>query len=187
MAQMFKRQVEQEGLIVADVEKARALGDPVRAAILRILSTQESSIAEIKAELEKQEMRMAPTTVRHHVDILKKAGLIELTRLEEARGGMLKYYASRVRLMEHSAPKDFDDRLGNAMEEASAEVLKLIKKLLKKHKHEVTHIAKSLKPCPYCTQEHFVEYVLIEVINRAMARVVRRKEFRELLGGDSRV
>lgn len=95
---------------------------------------------------------------------------------------MLKYYASRVRLMEHSAPKNFDDRLGNATEEASVEVLKLIKKLLKKHKHEVICIARSLKPCPYCTQKHFEEYVLIEIINRALARAVRAEEFRRLLG-----
>ncbi len=181
MAQIFERQVKQIGLILTDTEKARALGDPVRAAILQILSAREASIAEIKLGLEKQGMRMAPTTIRHHVDLLKKAGLVELARLREARGGMLKYYASKVRLIEHSAPEDFEGMASNAVEEAAAEVLKVMKKLSREHKHELIQVAKSLKPCPYCSQEHFLEYVLIETMNRATARAVREKEFKELL------
>lgn len=181
MAQIFQRQPRQGTLILADVEKARALGDPVRAAILQILSTREASIAEIKADLEKHGMSMAPTTVRHHMDLLKKAGLIELTRLEEARGGVLKYYASKVRLMEHSAPEGFEEKLESALEEAVAEALKFMKRLAKRHKHEIRQVAKSLKPCPHCNEEHFVEYVLIETMNRAMARAMSRKEFRGLL------
>ncbi len=168
--------------MLASVEKARALADPVRTAILTILATREGSIVEIKSELEKQGMKIAPTTVRHHVDMLKKAGLVELVRLEEVRGGMLKYYASKVRLIEHSAPEEFEEKLGGAVGEAAAKLLKLLKRLSKKHAREIKSVAKSLKPCPHCSEKHFIEYVLAETINRAMAQAVRKKEFSQLLG-----
>jgi DNA-binding transcriptional ArsR family regulator len=183
MSEIFKQEVKQRSLLVAEPKKARAIGDPIRASILQILSEREASIAEIKAELEKQGIRIAPTTVRHHVDILKKAGLIQLTRLVNSRGGVLKYYASRVKVVQHSAPENFDETLEEAVNEASDGVLRLFREIFEKHKSEVVAIAKSLKPCPYCSDEHFVEYVLIEVLNRAIAEATRKEEFKDMLKG----
>ena len=181
MSEIFRREIKQRGLLVAEPEKARAVGDPIRAAILQILSEREASIAEIRKELEKRGIRIAPTTVRHHVDVLKKAGLIQLTRLVNARGGVLKYYASRVKVVQHSAPENFDEALEEAVKEAGDAVLSLFGEILEKHGEDVLKVARSLKPCPYCSDEHFVEYVLIEVLNRAMAEATSREEFRKML------
>ena len=185
MSEIFRREVRQRSLLVAEPEKARAVGDPVRAAILQILSEREASIAEIRAELEKLGIRIAPTTVRHHVDVLKKAGLIQLTRLVNSRGGVLKYYASRVKVVQHSAPENFDEALEDAVREAGNAVLHLFGEILKRHRGEVLEVARSLKPCPYCSDEHFVEYVLIEVLNRAIAEATRREEFKKMLKGEA--
>jgi len=181
MDEIFRQEVKQRSLLVAEPSKARALGDPVRAAILRILSEREASIAEIKAELERQGINIAPTTVRHHVDVLKRAGLIQLTRLVSSRGGVLKYYASRVKVVHAHAPEHFEDALGEAVEHASVEMLHLFGEILEKHGKELLTVAKSLKPCPHCSDEHFIEYVLIEVLNRAMAEATSKEEFRALL------
>jgi DNA-binding transcriptional ArsR family regulator len=181
MNKIFEKPVKQTGLLLADAKKAKAIGDPIRAAILQILSKREGSIADIKAKLEEKGIGIAPTTVRHHVDVLKKAGLIELTGLVNSKGGMLKYYASNVRLIEHSAPENFEEVLEDAVKEAAGEVLRLFEEIFKKHKTEIEETAESLKPCPYCSEEHFIEYVLLEVLNRAAAEATQRKEFKALL------
>lgn len=185
MAELFEKKVKQRGILVTDTAEAKAIGDPIRAAILQRLSEREGSIADLTADLKAQGIKIAPTTVRHHVDILKKAGLIELTRLVGSKGGVLKYYASRVRLMEHRAPANFDEALGGAINEAGEEVISAMKKLMEKHGGAVREVASSLKPCPHCSQEHFVEYALLEVINRAIAEAVQREEFKVLLRGEN--
>lgn len=181
MAEIFEKQIKQVGVLVTNAGKARAIGDPIRSAILHILSKHEASIADIRVELNKQGIDIAPTTVRHHLDILKKAGLVELTKLVDSRGGVLKYYASNVRLMEHIAPEDFGETLEEAIAETSKEVLNSVKKLIKNHGSDVRNVAKSLKPCPHCSQEHFTEYVILEVLNRAISEASQRREFRDLL------
>jgi DNA-binding transcriptional ArsR family regulator len=181
MAEIFEKKVKQRGILITDSKKSRAIGDPIRAAILQILSGREGSIADIKAELGKQGINIAPTTVRHHVDILKKTGLIELTRLVDSRGGVLKYYASNVRLMEHMAPGDFDILLGDAITETGENVMLAVEKLMERHGSAVRKIAGAMKPCPHCSQEHFVEYAILEVLNRAIAEAAQREEFKALL------
>ncbi len=181
MSEIFRREVTQRSLLVTEPEKARAIAEPIRATILSILSEREASIAEIKAELERLGISVAPTTVRHHVDILKKAGLIQLTKLVSSRGGVLKYYASKVKVVHSHAPEHFEEELGEAVKEASDAVLRLFGEILERHGEEIVTMAKSLKPCPHCSDEHFIEYVLIEVLNRAMAEATSKEEFRAML------
>lgn len=181
MAEIFEKNVRQVGVVVTDPGRARAIGDPVRSAMIHILSKQAGSISDIKAKLEKQGISLAETTVRHHLDMLKKAGLVELTKLVDSRGGVLKYYAANVRLVEHRAPEDFDEKLEDAIKDASLDVKKFAEKLVKNYRREISSVAKSLKPCPHCSQEHFTEYVILEVLNRAIARASQEEDFKHLL------
>jgi DNA-binding transcriptional ArsR family regulator len=181
MTELYEKKVRQRGVMITDSKRARAIGDPIRSAILQILSEKEASIAEIRTALKRKGVNIAPTTVRHHVDILKKAGLIELTKLVDSRGGVLKYYASNVRLIEHTPPKDFEEALDEAIEEAAEKVSELFQKISSKHGRGIEKMAEALKPCPYCSKEHFREYVLLEVLNRAVARATGKKEFRDLI------
>ncbi len=181
MGEIFRQDIKRRELLVTDAKRSKAISDPIRTAIIQILSEKEGSIADINEELKKQDINIAPTTVRHHVDILKKAGLIQLTRLVDSRGGVLKYYASKVKVIQHKAPENFDEVLGRAQAEASKDMLGIIRKMLKGHKSEIMQVVKSLKACPYCSDEHFKEYVLVELLNRAIAEVIQKKEFIELL------
>ena len=181
MAEIFEKPVKQVEVLITDTGKAKAIGDPIRSAILQILSEKEGSISDIKAGLGKKGIDIAPTTVRHHLDILKNAGLVELTRLVDSRGGMLKYYASNVRLIGHKAPEDFGEKLKKAIDEAGDGVLEVLKKIVKNHKNALRGTAKSLKPCPYCSEEHFMEYVVLEVMNRGTAKALQNKKFKALL------
>jgi len=94
---------------------------------------------------------------------------------------VLKYYASKVKVIQHKAPENFDEVLGRAQAEASKDMLGIIRKMLKGHKSEIMQVVESLKACPYCSDEHFKEYVLVELLNRAIAEVIQKKEFIEML------
>jgi DNA-binding transcriptional ArsR family regulator len=177
MAEIFKKTVDIKNIVAMDVEKARALEDTLRVAILDILTGRAMSIEELVGELRKRGIDKAPTTIRHHVGILKKAGLIELTKLEETRGGMLKYYASNTQLLNYSTPKGFDDRLRGAIVELSIEIQEALKKLDEKHGAEIRRMAEDLKPCPYCSTQHFVEYVLVQLFNRSLTEALRGNRY----------
>jgi sarcosine oxidase delta subunit len=42
-------------------------------------------------------------------------------------------------------------------------------------------MAESLKACPYCNTQHFVEFLLLEILRSATVEAVKRKEFAELI------
>ena len=171
MGEIFRRHVSVKNLITINSEVARALEDPIRIAILEILSKKSCSIVEIVRELEKIGIKKSPNAIRHHVDILKKAGLIELTGLEDVRGGVLKYYASNTRILHQTLPEDFEEQLGEAVDEVKAEIERAVVKLREKYRNEILETARSLKHCPYCSDEHFVEYVVVQILNRAIAEL----------------
>jgi DNA-binding transcriptional ArsR family regulator len=171
MSEIYRKPVRVRNLLAIDSETAKALEDPIRIAILEILSNKSCSIVEIAEELEKIGIRKAPTTIRHHVDILKKAGLIELTKLEDIRGGVLKYYASTTRIFHQTLPDRFDEMMEEAIAEVKAEIEKIVTKLGERHRSKILETARSLKHCPYCSDKHFVEFVLVQIFNKAIAEL----------------
>ncbi len=171
MGEIFRRDVGIRNLIPIGHEIARAIEDPIRISILEILSEKSCSIVEIARELEKIGIRKSPNTIRHHVDVLKKAGLIELTRLEDVRGGVLKYYGSNTRVLHQNIPEDFEEKMEKAIEDVSEEIERIVQRIGERYGNEVMEMARNLKDCPHCSDEHFVEYVLVQIFNRAIARL----------------
>ncbi len=171
MGEIYRKPVRVRSVFTIDSETAKALEDPIRVAILEILSKKSCSIVEIAEELEKIGIKKAPTTIRHHVDILKKAGLIELTRLEDVRGGVLKYYASNTRIFHQSLPEGFEESMREAIDDAKTGIGKIAQRIGEKYRNEILEVANRLKHCPYCSDEHFVEYVVVQVLNRAIAEL----------------
>ena len=176
MPEIFEKPIKIKHLMTTSVSKAKALEDPIRAMILNLLTKESKSIIEIVEELKKKGINKAPTTVRHHVDILKKAGLIELVKLRDVRGGVLKYYASNVRVLGHDLPKDFDEKLTAPIEETSQSIAKIVENVVKKYKDEIKEVASALRPCPYCSPQHFIEYTIVEILHRSIAEAIQKKE-----------
>lgn len=158
-------------LIVTTPALARALGDPVRTAILEALDRSEASVEEISQRLKGRGIEKAVTTIRHHVDVLKDAGLIELRRTEEIKGGVLKYYAANARLVLHETTPDVEARLDAATGTAAALLADATRKLLREHP-ELRQVARELRPCPHCNDSHFLEYVVLRVLERGTARAM---------------
>lgn len=67
-------------------KQIRILSDPSRLRILSMLFEEERSISGLAKAL-----RLTPATVHHHVQMLKKAGLIRATR-SETRGNLVETY-----------------------------------------------------------------------------------------------
>lgn len=182
MAILFEKPVKVNQLLTTSIEKAKALEDPIRVAIIEMLSHKAMSIEEIASELKKRKrINKAPTSIRHHIEILKDAGLIELVKMEEVKGGVLKYYASNAKLLSFNAPADFETKFKPAVDETSHEVIKLIADLSRKYKKELKVMAEELKPCPYCNTRHFVEFLLLEILRSATVEAVKKKDFSELI------
>ncbi len=182
MSIVFEKPPTIKELVVTNTEKAKALEDPIRVAIIDMLSHNAMSVEEITNELKKRKINKAPTSIRHHMEILKGAGLIELVKMKEAKGGgVLKYYGSNAKLLSYDAPKDFQIKFKTAIDEVSNDVLELIAGLAKKYNKDLKEIAEALKPCPYCNTRHFIEFLLLEILRSATVETIKKKEFSELI------
>jgi len=65
--------------------QARAIEEPTRTKILKILYKKQLTADQILGELKKTGYNKALTTIRHHLDILKISGLIEVVKIQECR------------------------------------------------------------------------------------------------------
>ncbi len=182
-SRIFEKSSTIKDLLITNSEKAKALDDPIRVAIIDMLSHTPMSVQEIADELKnKKGINKAITSIRHHIEILKDAQIIELVRMEETKGGgVLKYYASNTKLLNFDIPKDFESIFKPAIDETSTEIIKIIAKLAEKYSKDLKEMAESLKPCQYCNTQHFVEFLLLSILRKATVEAIQKKEFSEFM------
>ena len=168
---LLETEVPITDVITTNPEKAKALENDVRAKILDMLADEEMSIEEIDAELERRGEEKAETTVRHHVNVLKDAGMVELARLEEAGGGTTKFYKSNTRVFSYDLPENAEATLGDAERTTREAMTGLIEELYAEHGEAIEAAATEMKPCAYCETQHYEEFVLRELANRALTGI----------------
>ena len=158
-------------VITTDPETVKALDNDVRAKILDMLADDELTIEAIREELRRRGEEKAETTVRHHVSVLKDAGMVEIARLEEAGGGTRRYYRSNTRIFSYDISDDSEETLAAAEDTATEELAPLVETLLTDHGDEIAAVAREMKPCEYCETQHYEEFVLRELLDRALIRL----------------
>lgn len=168
-------------ILTTDPEKAKALENDARAKILDMLADEEMTIEAIHAELERRGTEKAETTVRHHVNVLKDVGMVEIARLEEAGGGTRKYYRSNTRIFSYELPEGSDETLAAAQESTTEELTGVVKALFAEHGDEVEEVAREIKPCEYCETQHYEEFLLRELLNRALIEMSENGALDDLL------
>lgn len=173
---LYTNEVTIENVITADPEKAKALENDVRAKILDMLAHEEMTIEEIHTELQRRGEDKAETTVRHHVNVLKDAGMVEIARLNEAQGGTLKYYRSNTRVFSHELPATAEETFNEISNTARGEVSALVELLFAEHGDEIKAIADEIKPCEYCSRKHHEEYILHELLNQTLTDLLENGE-----------
>jgi DNA-binding transcriptional ArsR family regulator len=178
MSIILKKDVRINHVITTSVERSRALEDEARAVMLNILSHKSLSAEDLVKELKKAGFDKATTTVRHHLDILRDCGYIEIARIQEVRGAVRKYYASTARFL--GFENSFDaDKYARVINDVSSKLLKIAGSIVDRYGTSIRNT--DGHPCQYCNIQHGKEFIVIEILNRAMAEVVQKKEFVELM------
>ena len=172
-------------VVTTDPEKATALENDVRAKTLDMLADEAMTIEEIHEELERRGEEKAETTVRHHVNVLKDAGMVEIARLEEAGGGTRKHYKSNTRVYSYDLPESGVETLAPAQGTATAELESLLETLFAEHGDDIEAVAREMKPCEYCETQHYDEFILRELLNRALIELSKDGTLDDVFGPEN--
>ncbi len=162
MSTLLEKQISVNRIVATSIEHARAIEDPSRAKIMEILYRQSLSADQITRALKKAGYKKALTTVRHHLEILKNSGLIEVVKIEESRGAIKKYYGTSTKLLDFQTPEDFDSKYSKVIDKTSTKIEKILTNLKPKTK------SKSKKSTEYS------QYLVMEIMNRAMTNVFEK-------------
>jgi len=168
---LFESDVPIREVVTTDPEKAKALDNDVRAKLLDMLADEALPIEAIHAELRRRGEEKAETTVRHHVDVLQDAGMVETSRLEEVGGGTRKYYRSNTRVFSYDLSEGSAEQLSAAQTTTTAALESLVASLYAAHGEEIEAVARELQPCDYCETQHYEEFVVRELLDRALVEL----------------
>jgi DNA-binding transcriptional ArsR family regulator len=163
---LLEKPIQVNRILTLTSEQAKAIEDPARAKILKILYKRALSAEQISLELNKTGYKKALTTIRHHIDILKESGLIEVVKIKETRGAITKFYGTSIKLLGFAAPKDFDAKYSTAIAKASTKMEKVLKSIAPKS------VSKSKRKVD--DPEDYSQYLLLEIVNRAMTNILEK-------------
>jgi len=164
MSILAEKQIQVNRILTLNSNQARAIEDPARAAIIKILYKKALSAEQITNKLRKVGHKKALTTIRHHLEILKKTGLIEIVKMEETRGAVTKFYSTSTKLLGFDIPDDFETKYSSVIKNTSTKMKKLLKvlssKTMVKTKNQKTN------------DPEYSQYLMIEIVNRAMTNIL---------------
>ncbi len=160
MSTLLEKPVKVSRVVATSASHARAIDDPIRAKMLAILYRKELNAEQIAKELGRAGYKKALTTTRHHLEILRSAGLVDVVRIEEARGAITKYYGAAVRLLDCPLPDDFESRYSAQIESAQDKVRGMLRQIPK------------TEPPKGKSASEYRQYLLLEIVGRAVANVL---------------
>ena len=168
MSILLQKDLKVNRILATNIEQAKALDDKSRIKILQILYRKQLSVEQIAGELHKAGYKKAITTIRHHLDVLKHAGLVEIVKMEEIRGAVMKFYGTSIKLLGYKTPPNFDSEFSKTITDTSIKMEKIIKNLAQKSASKIKK--KNLENIDNSEQD-YDKYVLLEIVNRAITNV----------------
>jgi DNA-binding transcriptional ArsR family regulator len=171
MSTLLQKDIKINKILATNAEQAKALDDPARIKILQILYHKQLPTEKIVEELHRQGYKKATTTIRHHIDVLKDGGLVEIVKMEEIRGAVLKYYGTSVRVLGHRLPQNFENEFSKTIADTSVRLEKVIKNIARNAASKMKK-----KSSKNNSEPHYEEYILVEIVNRAMAKVFENND-----------
>ena len=160
----MEKEVTIDRIITANYDMFKALDDPIRGKIVQLLNKKQLNVEQITRRLKKFGYKKAVTTIRHHIEILKNSGLIEIVRIEESRGAITKYYGSSTKLLDFTLPLDFDENYSKLISKTSLKLGKVISPILK-------NFSKTRK----IQQINYNNYIVMEIMNRSITNLLEKK------------
>ena len=164
MGILMEKEISTDRMITVNYDVFKALDDPIRGKIVELLNKKQLNAEQITRRLKKLGYKKAVTTIRHHIEILKDSGLIEITKIEESRGAVTKYYGSPTKLLDFTLPSDFDENYSKIISKTSLKLEKTIGSILK-------NFSKTRK----IQQINYNKYIVMEIMNRSITNVLERK------------
>ena len=164
MSILMEKEVTIDRIMSANYDVFKALDDPIRGKIVQLLNKKQLNVKQITRRLKKFGYKKAVTTIRHHIEILKDSGLIEIAKIEESRGAITKYYSSSTKLLDFTLPLDFDENYSKLISKTSLKLGKVIGPILK-------NFSKTRK----IQQINYNNYIVMEIVNRAITNLLEKK------------
>lgn len=162
-----------EDIAVRDTRVSDAIDEPMRAMILDILSEEALTAAEVHQRLDDRGIDRTENTVRHHINELRDAGLVDVVRFEEGRGGTTKYYSANTIVLSYSLPESADDAVEEMIDAIQPQLTDALATLDQEYEDEIEDIVADMPPCEHCQTQKFETYVLLTVLRRAFVRAHR--------------
>ncbi|MFB6183915.1 MAG: helix-turn-helix domain-containing protein [Haloarculaceae archaeon] len=166
----FTADVRLKDVAVRDTNVSAAVDEPFRAMILDMLADDAMTVGEIHDALAERGFDRTENTVRHHVNELRDAGLIEVARLEERRGATSKYYRATTVVLSYSLPDGSEDAVDEMAAEIEPLVADAVDLLRSAHGDDLERIAAEMAPCTHCRTQKYETYLLLTVLRRAFVR-----------------
>ena len=163
MSVLLEKKIRVNNILTVNTVCAKAIEDEIRTKILQLLYKKQLNAVQITNRIKKLGYKKALTTIRHHIEILKDSGLIEVTKIKESRGGITKYYGTSTKLLAFTAPLDFEKKYSSVIQLATTKLEKVLNLVLKK-------TTKSRK----LNQTEYNDYIMMKIFNRAMTNLLEK-------------
>ena len=164
MSILMEKEITIDKILVTNYKMCKALDDPIRGKIVQLLNKKQLNVEQITRRLKKFGYKKAVTTIRHHIEILKSSGLIEIAKIEESRGATTKYYGAAAKLLDFTLPEDFDKNYSNLISKTTLNLNKI-----------VNSISKNFSKTRKTQQINYNNFIIMEIINRAMIKSLEKK------------
>lgn len=166
-------------IAVRDTRVSDAIDEPMRAMILDVLAENTLTITEVHQRISDRGIDRTENTIRHHVNELRDAGLVDVVRFEEGRGGTTKYYRANTIVLSYSLPDSMDATLGEMMSAVQPQITNALTTLQDEYGEDIESIVSDMQPCEHCKNQKYETYVLLTVLRRAFVRASRMNNRRE--------
>ncbi len=163
MIHIIKKNVKINKTFSITTCQANAIKDPIRTKIIQILYHDELSTDQIFSKLTNFGFKKSLPTIRHHIDILKDSKFIEIAKIKESRGTVIKFYRSTTCLLDFSVPANIITNYYDIIN-ILTEKLKNLLKIILKHKLynniDLSHI-----------DSNYTKFILMELLNLALTNI----------------
>jgi DNA-binding transcriptional ArsR family regulator len=166
-----------EDIAVRDTQVSDAIDEPMRAMILDILADKSVTASEVHEQLADRGIDRTENTVRHHINELRDAGLVDIVRFEEGRGGTKKYYGANTTVLSYSLPDSADPAIDEMIDAIQPQIGAALATLTDEYDDVIDDITAEMKPCEHCQTQKYETYVLLTVLRRAFVQAYQDGEY----------
>jgi len=162
-----------EDIVVRDTRVSAAVDEPMRAMILDVLLDEALPAGAVHDRLAQRGIDRTENTVRHHINELRDAGLVDVVRFEEGRGGTKKYYRANTIVLSYSLPESADDAVEEMAGSVQPHLDAALATLTDEYDGDIADIVDEMAPCEHCATQKYETYVLLTVLRRAFVSALR--------------